>query len=611
MAKLRPPLHELDQLIAPLNAGERRVAEKFAELEDSWTVYVQPRLAQDMPDFVAVHDRYGVCAVEVKHWAPGRYRQTDKGSIECLDGGIWTPTTEVPRYQAWRYRSTIYEQFFALPEDAEQPTSAVRAVLLLPQFQTSRAEGLFERPTVSPAEQSVRVFGGDALERSVESIVVAPCHPPNLASIRRLQRHLAESHATRELRLPAKLSEGARNIAANPNNARRRRVRGSAGCGKSFGLAARAARLAAEGRQVLVLTFNTTLANYLRTLVNARCAELRANPTLVICTPFHSFCARLVEDAEQAGFPTTRHDDQKWFDAIVTRAREASEAGYRRQFDAVLVDEGQDFTLEWWSLLRDFVTRPDGEMLLVADPTQDVYEKKAWTDEERMLGAGFSGPWTELRGSYRMPSDLVPLANQFAERYLDGERLVAEVPADHLDIAGASLATQRRWQNISVPGELGAAIGKEVVYLLATYHELNTGDVVFLCEHHADGMAAVREIEAAGHHVHHIFAEKEADRRHRKNRFWPDAPGVKGCTVHSFKGWETPALVMGIGRDQRSKRLAYVAMTRVRVGGDNRPAFLSVVNSDMLIAGFESTFTEWKRPDIALWAPPAPEGRVG
>ena len=45
-------------------------------------------------------------------------------------------------------------------------------------------------------------------------------------------------------------------------------------------------------------------------------------------------------------------------------------------------------------------------MLLVADPTQDVYDKRAWTDEEQMLGAGFSGPWTELHGSYRLPSDL-------------------------------------------------------------------------------------------------------------------------------------------------------------------------------------------------------------
>ena len=187
-------------------------------------------------------------------------------------------------------------------------------------------------------------------------------------------------------RSPIRLSEGARNIAANPSSARRRRVRGPAGCGKSFGLAARAARLAAEREHVLVLTFNTTLANYLRTLVSARCREYGANPALVTCTPFHSFCARLVDDAEHAGFPTVAPADTAWFDAVVVRARLACEAGFRRQFDAVLIDEGQDFTLDWWNLLREHVVRPDGEMLLVADPTQDVYGKRAWTDEQQMIG---------------------------------------------------------------------------------------------------------------------------------------------------------------------------------------------------------------------------------
>lgn len=141
----------------------------------------------------------------------------------------------------------------------------------------------------------------------------------------------------RELRRPIRLSEGARNVANNPNNAKRRRVRGPAGCGKSFGLAARAARLASERRSVLVLTFNTTLSNYLRALVSARCKELQANPSLVTVTPFHPFCSRLVDDAERAGFAITAPDDMEWYDAIVVRACQACELGYERRFDAVLI----------------------------------------------------------------------------------------------------------------------------------------------------------------------------------------------------------------------------------------------------------------------------------
>ncbi len=609
---MRPTLSECEQLATPLNDGERRVADALSRLDDGWTIHIQPRLALDVPDFVAIHDEYGVCAIEVKHWSRGRYRQADDGSMEFSRAGVWHKTAEQPRYQAHRYRSTIYDQFFALPEHGDGPTSVVRSVVILPEFSTVDANKLLARHRVTKNEMYVRVFGGDEMETSIEGIVRdGNTQPPTPASIERLRRHLAEADSVREFRVPIKLSGDARNLANNPSGARRRRARGPAGCGKSFGLAARAARLAADGKQVLILTFNTTLSNYLRTLVNARCKEYRANPTSVTCTNFHGFCQRLVDDAEQAGFTTIAPPDMKWFDAIVVRAEQALEAGFRRQFDAVLIDEGQDFTLDWWNMLRHRVVREEGEMLLVADPTQDVYDKQAWTDEEQMRGAGFSGPWTELKGSYRMPSDLIPLANHFAQRYLGKDSLIADVPDDHLDISGAFVATSRRWENVPTVADLGKAIGHEVVRLLTSDTSLNPNDIVFLCEHHRDGLDAVRVIEGAGFAVHHIFAESSSDQARRKKRFWPDAPGVKGCTVHSFKGWEAPALVMGIGTGNRSQRLAYVAMTRLRVGGNSRPAYLSVINSDFTIAGFESKFTEWQRPSIQLWAAPVAGDRVG
>ncbi len=163
---------------------------------------------------------------------------------------------------------------------------------------------------------------------------------------------------------------------------------------------------------------------------------------------------------------------------------------------------------------------------------------------------------------------------------------------------------------MSTRAEFGPAIGHEVVRLLTSHPDLNPSDLVFLCEHHDDGLAAVSVIEAAGYEVHHIFAKKDEDRSRRKNRFWPDAPGVKGCTVHSFKGWETPALVMGIDTDDMSRRLAYVSMTRVKIPGDNSPAYLSIINRDMNLGGGQSRFEAWVTPDIPMWAPPLASARI-
>ncbi|MGB3735221.1 MAG: NERD domain-containing protein/DEAD/DEAH box helicase [Ilumatobacter sp.] len=606
MALFRPALDELAHLASPLNDGELEVAHALARFDDSWTVYIQPRLGQDQPDFVAVHDFHGVCAIEVKDWRPDVYRQRDDGAIEHRRSGErgWERSCEQPRFQAYRYRTTIYDQFFAMPDDAAHPTDTVRSVVVLPQMSNHEASRLLRHHRVNEREQDVAVWGGDGLRQSLDEIVCGTgCVPPRHQSIIRLRRQLADSWIRLEQGAPARLSPDARNIESNPSGARIRRVRGPSGSGKSFGLAARAARLASEGKSVLVLSFNTTLSNYLRTLVTARCRELPANPSLVTCTNIHRFCSRLADDAALAGITTRTYPDVQWFDRPVLRALEACEAGHEARYDAVLVDEGQDFTLDWWNLLRTHVVTPDGEMLLVADPTQDVYDKRAWTDEDQMLGAGFSGTWTDLKGSYRMPGDLVEITNQFAQCYVKGERLDGCVPA-----AGAGTdvtrnngsRSVRHWHQVERTDELGVEVGREVVRLLRENPNLAPNDVAFLLERHRDGVDAVNEIEAAGYSVHHVFSNSRPTQTIRKRRFWPDADGIKGCTVHSFKGWESPTLVMGIGKGSESRRLAYVAMTRTKGSAANGHSFVSVVNADVDIADFQSRFEEWAPPDTAL-----------
>jgi hypothetical protein len=602
VAIFRPLLQDCNQLNEPMNDGELEVARALEQLDDSWTVYVQPRLSTARPDFVVVHDRAGVCIVEVKDWSCGAYRLSDKGPIEFGRGdGTWTRSDETPRHQAFRYRSIIFDRFFALPDDNARPTQAVRAVVVMPKYTTAQACKLLWRHQVCDDEMGVQVFGGDDLTASIEALVRGTgCPPPHPTSVDRLRRELAQSEAARQHEPSAWLSPGARNIAGNPGNARIRRVRGPAGSGKSFGLAARAAILASQGRTSLVLTFNVTLANYLRTLVSARCREVGADPTLVLCQNFHSFCEGVATDAEAAGLELNRYSALNWPNRMVARAAEAFSAGFERQFDAVLIDEGQDFVLEWWNLLRNNVVAAGGEQLIVADPTQDLYAHQAWTDEERMLGAGFSGSWTDLKGSYRLPNDMVPLANEFSRRYLSGDRLAAEVGSERLPMSGVSGVTVRTWRNIDNIRDLGTSIGQEVVRLLSYHPDLAIDDVVFLCNDHRDGLDAVKVIEAAGHPVHHVFARSDSDKSRRKRRFWPDAPGVKGCTVHSFKGWEAPAIVMGIGRGERSKRMAYVALTRIKGPASGAPALLSVVNGDPQIAEFESMFTDWGPPQTFM-----------
>ena len=88
----------------------------------------------------------------------------------------------------------------------------------------------------------------------------------------------------------------------------------------------------------------------------------------------------------------------------------------KKLFDAILVDEGSDFVPMMWQGCRQ-LHKKDGEAYFVKDQSQDIYEnEKDWT-EEVMRGAGFRGPWNELKKSYRLPSDYVPKIRNFIEMF--------------------------------------------------------------------------------------------------------------------------------------------------------------------------------------------------
>ena len=564
LATFQPSLDHLDELLDPLDADGRQVAQQLSALDDEWTVYARPQLGQDVPDFVLVHDRHGVIVVDIFADQPN--------------------VVDVAR----RHRSTIVDQFFALPGDDRDPGASVRSAVVAPGLSTTAA--VAEIP-LDPSHATVLLWGSDVLETHLAGVVMAPPGAVTSAeSVRRLHRQLVVDGVSHGMVAPLQLSAEARMVAANPKGSSIRGVTGPPGSGKTFALTARAARLAAEGKSVLVLCFNLTLAHRLRRLVVQRCAEYGANPARVTCTSFHTFCARVVDDAALAGIVAPEPARGTWPEKIIVKTDHVLSHGFERRFDAVLVDEGQDFGLQWWNLLRDRVVRPGGEMLLVTDPTVDLYGKSSWARPSTLESAGFTEPWIDMTGSYRMAPELIESTNLFAREYVSDDAPVPLVPEDQSAVVGTVSSGQRSWRNVDRVADLGPEIGREVVRLLREHPDLAPRDVIYLCEYHHDGLAAAEIIEAAGYPVHHVYSRDPDERQRRKSRFWPDADAVKGCTVHAFKGWESPAVVLGIGMEERSRRLAYTAMTRVTSTTGLTSSYLVVVNADPRMVEFTERF---------------------
>ncbi|HXF73999.1 MAG TPA: AAA family ATPase, partial [Actinomycetota bacterium] len=196
---------------------------------------------------------------------------------------------------------------------------------------------------------------------------------------------------------------------------RRVAVAGPAGSGKTLLAAEKARRLAAQGFRVLFTCYNRPLAEYLR--------KALADAPGVDVETFHGLALKL---AEEAGVEV--HGDRKdpgFWDRGVPQAFERAVERLGPRYDALVVDEAQDFAGDWWTPLMLLLHDPDrGVLYTFSDDNQAIYRRpelpeglatfrlsEVWRNTEQIFTAmngfyqgeeivcmGPEGPQVECRG---------------------------------------------------------------------------------------------------------------------------------------------------------------------------------------------------------------------
>jgi hypothetical protein len=191
-------------------------------------------------------------------------------------------------------------------------------------------------------------------------------------------------------------------------------VVGPAGSGKSMLAAEKARRLAREGYRTLFLCFNQRLATSL-----IRELEEAPAPTNLDVTTFHRLCERL---GTEAGVLPKRPAPipQTWWDETLPASLDAAiDRPPAARYDAVIVDEGQDFEARWFELLQRLLAGPDAVFWVFHDPGQALIR----TD----VVAGLGLECHELFENHRNPGSIARLAARF---YHGGEETIARRTAE-------------------------------------------------------------------------------------------------------------------------------------------------------------------------------------
>jgi len=187
-------------------------------------------------------------------------------------------------------------------------------------------------------------------------------------------RPLLSARLREQEELRVQLTEQQARLLASLTRHRRVAICGGAGTGKTMLALEKARRLASEGFRTALLCYNRPLADHL----GALCCE---TPSLAVKS-FHQLCREHVDHARQASgrdllaeaataYPRANH-----FDVHLPVALAYAADLLPDRYDAVVVDEGQDFREEFWLpielMLADEATSP---LYIFYDHNQALYRR--------------------------------------------------------------------------------------------------------------------------------------------------------------------------------------------------------------------------------------------
>src|SRR5687768_553878 len=153
-------------------------------------------------------------------------------------------------------------------------------------------------------------------------------------------------------------------------------IRGGAGSGKTWLAVEKARRLAAEGQRVALMCYSRGLAEFLKRRVEK--LPKRQRPAYV--GTFHNLGIGW-------GVEPGSDDDSGYWEEFLPgeMVKLAAELPEAQRFDAIVIDEGQDFAQSWWDAVIAALRDPENGLLYVfSDEGQRIFARQGRPTVELM-----------------------------------------------------------------------------------------------------------------------------------------------------------------------------------------------------------------------------------
>ena len=380
-------------------------------------------------------------------------------------------------------------------------------------------------------------------------------------------------HSYQEGRLDIKLDSTQVKLAKSSDT--HQKISGVAGGGKTQVLAARAVNaLKRTGGNILILTYNKTLVNYLK----IRLSELREDFSWdkIDILHYHKLF-RICASECRLHVEKDSYENVNFF----------REFKNHRKYRAIFVDEVQDYTTEWLRIIMQDFLEPNGELVVFGDPDQNVFNRPRDKKGDIRLGV-IGGIWNkELKHGKRYTNPrLARLANSFQLDFLPKpeieERNFIELKEENTLFKNIEYFDLRpnyscdkllyeiiniiKTENRDVKDYVILANKRSLLQKIDYDYRTQTQErteVTFVSCEKLEVLKTLHNVSNDDIIDWKFNRDYEAIENIKKMEFTTDKRCIKISTIKSFKGWESPYVIL-ILEDKIDPNLIYTAITRSR-----------------------------------------------
>ena len=482
-------------------------------------------------DFVVAHAKLGILALEVKGGAvtyeprTGKWTSTDRNGI---DHNIKNPVAQaksakhallgkLKRSRRWTPRFIRARHGVVLPDSSRPPSDLgadmPRRIFCFYEDLRDGSGDWIERRFGDAPEDGGRTkeLGRDGL-KALEDVLAKPFE---------LRTPLG-AHLHRDDRDLKVLTQQQFHILRSIRDYPRVAISGGAGTGKTVLAMEEARRWADSGAKTMFVCYNRGLA----TDVRHRLEHLA--PVSVM--RFHKLCRQMIDRAELE-LPSARSRSELLDEIYPDCLLKAFERLQGERYDAIIVDEGQDFLPHWWAAI-DAGLDPDGKQILriFHDSNQRLYARAISLPED-VDSIPYPLTWN-LRNTRRI--------HEVVSRHYRGRESLPLGP-EGVDV---------EWIPVSTDQQIRRGVSAYVSRLVASEGVVEQ-DIAIL----------VSKEQAVGE-----FAPNECFGRFSTARCDETAEGrIIVDTIRRFKGLERPVVIVAATSDTvASEEMPYVALSRAR-----------------------------------------------